>query len=142
LVVGLQPQVQGNMTRITEIATSLENLRTSVTSHVDTVINTCKDLRQLIINRTSLPDVNNPPETIDMVDALAVLGPLLGETGDQIEKAISKADDAFQTAVNTMTNMSGLQLLLETANKRLDSDHSQLMEESEHNTLCVYGSTY
>jgi hypothetical protein len=96
LVAGLQPQVQSNMMRITEIATSLENLRTSVTSHVDTVMDTCKDMRQLLIKRTSLPDANNPSETIDMVDALSVLGPLLGETGDQIGKAISRADDAFK----------------------------------------------
>jgi hypothetical protein len=40
--------------------------------------------------------------------------------------------------MNTMTNLSGLQALLETTNKRLDSDHSQLMEESEHNTLCLW----
>jgi hypothetical protein len=91
LVAGLQPQVQSNKLRITEIATSLEDLRAFVTSQVDTVMGTCKDLRELLIKRTSLPDVNNPSETIDLADVLSVLGPLLNETGDQIEKAISKA---------------------------------------------------
>jgi DNA polymerase III alpha subunit (gram-positive type) len=138
LVVGLQPQVQSNTLRITEIATSLEDLRTSVNSQVDTVMSTCKDLRELLIKHTSLPDVNNPSETIDLADVLSVLGPLLNETGDQIGKAISKADNAFNTAIDTMTNLSGLHTLLETTNKRLDSDHSQLMEESEHNTLCLW----
>jgi hypothetical protein len=138
LVVGLQPQVQSNTLRITEIATSLEDLRTSVTSQVDTVMGTCKDLRELLIKHTSLPDVNNPSETIDLADVLSVLGPLLNEIADQIGKAISKADNAFKTAIDTMTNLSGLQALLETTNKRLDSDHSQLMEESEHNTLCLW----
>jgi hypothetical protein len=138
LVAGLQPQVQSNKLRVTEIATSLEVLRTTVTSQVDTVMDACKDLRELLIKRTPLPNANNPSETIDLADMLSVLGPLLNEAGDQIEKAISWADDAFNIAMDTMTNLFGMQTLLKTTNKRLDSDHSQLMEESEHNTSCLW----
>jgi methyl-accepting chemotaxis protein len=79
LVSGLQPQVQSNKLRVTEIATSLEVLRTTVTSQVDTVMDTCKDLREQLIKRTSLPNVNNPYETIDIADVLSVLGPVLDE---------------------------------------------------------------
>jgi hypothetical protein len=52
--------------------------------------------------------VNNPSETIDLADVLSVLGPLLNETGEQVEKAIFRADDAFNIAIHTMTNLSGL----------------------------------
>jgi hypothetical protein len=78
---------------------------------------TRKDLQELPIKCTSLLDANNPSKTIDSVDVLSVLGPSLNETGEQIEKAIYKACDAFNIAMYTMTNLFGLQTLLETTNK-------------------------
>jgi hypothetical protein len=44
-------------------------------------MNTCKDLHELLTKRTSLPNVNNPYETIDISDVLSTLGHVLDEIG-------------------------------------------------------------
>jgi hypothetical protein len=141
LVTNFQTSLNGNLGRINAHATSLEDLRTSLSARVNSVNDTCDDLRQLIISSTSVPSADNPEESITIADALSAVGTMQLQIVQQISEAAQQAGSAFEIASNVTFTLSGLQLSVDQINtdvSRLDANHSNLMMDSTHDSLCLW----